>query len=522
MQTIVERMEHMPADPREDNALKATTDARLAALDLRIKDPHAEDYTESKVNVAVGKIFEIWQQWDSRKGTQLVFSDLFTPKNRQTTAMTIGESPETAVTDEYASLSFDEIVANQNGFSVYEDIKAKLVKIGVPAEQVCFIHDYNTDIQKARLFEAMNRGDVRILLGSTRKMGAGVNVQRRLVALHHLDCPYRPADLEQREGRIKRFGNYFHETDPDFEVEIFRYATEKTYDARQYQLIEVKANAIGQLRKGDSLIREIDDVYMEAANAAEMKAAATGNEYVFLQVQLAAELKKLEILYKNHRQEQFSLQDRIAELEQKPRRLINEMEAWQKEAAYRDKHTTSDFYFAGGGNIYTKEHRKEILDLLYQALGKVSLTTEYVDIGRYRGYALFAAKRQNAVNFYLEGENGRLAPGNLKFDLGKGEEINLNGLFQRVDNSLAGFEKLRDAALKEKERAEREYMLAAEKQGREFAQMERLTLMREDNIQVMEVLKRMKKDPDYAPNWKPRSLDYCKTEKQSVAGALEK
>ncbi len=180
----------------------------------------------------------------------------------------------------------DEMLAGSGPFSVYDDIKAKLIQHGIPADQVRFIHDAKTDLQKAKLFDEMNRGEVRILLGSTAKMGAGTNVQRRLVALHHLDAPWRPSDLEQREGRGLRQGNAFYEADPDgFEFTIYRYATKQTYDSRMWQTIEFKAAGIEQFRRGDLLTRTIEDVAGEAANAAEMKAA---NMYTLHKVMVTA------------------------------------------------------------------------------------------------------------------------------------------------------------------------------------------------------------------------------------------
>lgn len=189
----------------------------------------------------------------------------------------------------------DELLTSRGSgkFSVYDDIREKLIARGIPAEEIRFIHEAKTDLQRAKLFEQVRRGDVRFLLGSTSKMGAGTNVQALLVAEHNLDAPWRPRDLEQREGRIVRQGNLLYAEDPDgFEIELLRYATKQTYDARMWQTIEYKARAIEQFRKGDGLSRVIEDVAGEAANAAEMKAAATGNPLIFLQVQLSADLKR--------------------------------------------------------------------------------------------------------------------------------------------------------------------------------------------------------------------------------------
>ncbi|CAH2811848.1 MAG: helicase, Snf2 family [uncultured Caballeronia sp.] len=214
----------------------------------------------------------------------------------------------------------DELLASNADFSVYDDIKAKL-------------------------FDDMNRGHSRIMLGLTARMGAGTNVQRRLVAEHHLDAPWRPSDLEQREGRILRQGNLFYEEDPDgFEVEILRYATKQTYDSRMWQTIEYKAAGIEQFRKGDSLQRVIEDVASEAANAAEMKAAATGNPLIFMQVQLSADLKKVEALFSNYKRNQHSPESRVGWLGDADKRADRAVVRWtvRSRSATRQRPSSSD------------------------------------------------------------------------------------------------------------------------------------------------------------------------------------
>ncbi|MFC6523141.1 helicase-related protein [Undibacterium arcticum] len=253
---IIERMEHPPSDPRIDNPLKITNDARKAGLDYRLIDPSAPDFAGSKVNIMIDNIVRIHEDWDAKKGTQLVFCDLSTPKGKKgataivTPAVTIDDENEIE-DEEDTTVSMDEILAGSNRFSVYDDVKQKLIAKGIPEGQIRFIHDAKTDVQKDKLFAQMRAGDVRVLIGSTAKMGAGTNVQNKLVAEHHIDCPWRPSDLEQREGRIIRQGNEFFKAAPDeFEVEIIRYATEKTYDSRMWQTIEYKAAGIEQFRKG--------------------------------------------------------------------------------------------------------------------------------------------------------------------------------------------------------------------------------------------------------------------------------
>ena len=352
MDKIIQRMENLPRDPRIDNPLKVTNDARKAGLDFRLIEPTADDFEGSKLNAAVERIHEIWRDTTNDKGTQLVFCDLSTPKGGKVPASAqserqdlesgalidvdgtlVRETPEQEDMaeddgdDAHAGVvNMDEVIAMSSGkFSVYDDMKQKLMAKGIPAEEIAFIHDANTDIRKAKLFSDMNAGRVRILLGSTAKMGAGMNVQKRLVAAHHLDAPWRPSDLEQRNGRIIRQGNMFYERNPDtFTVKIFNYATKMTYDSRMWQCIEYKSAAIEQFRKGDLLQRVIDDVASEAANAAEMKAAASGNPLILMQVQLAADLRKLEALYSQHQRSQHRMRDRLKYLASTETRLAKE------------------------------------------------------------------------------------------------------------------------------------------------------------------------------------------------------
>lgn len=317
MATIVERAESMSGkDPSEDNMLKVTNDARKAALDIRLIDPEADDNPDSKTNYAVEQIMRLYRQWEDVSGTQLVFLDLSTPKGavakeraalqelRQQAA-----AGDDAAATKLANMSPDDITALESAFSVYDDMRAKLIAEGIPDQEIAFIHDANTDERKAALFEKVNRGEIRVLLGSTAKMGAGMNVQERLVALHHMDAPWKPSDLEQREGRIIRQGNQLYERDPEgFEIEIFRYATEMTYDARMWQTIEGKARFIEQLRNGDLSVRVIEDIAGQSASAAEMKAEASGNPLIMEEFKLRSELKKLEGLKKQHDRKQFSVE----------------------------------------------------------------------------------------------------------------------------------------------------------------------------------------------------------------------
>ena len=319
--TLVWRSENLPKRPEKgaDNMLKIMSDARKAALDMRLIDPRYPDHPHSKVNEAADRILGHYQKWHDDRGTQLVFIDLSTPKNAKAGEAArlrdLAERADNGDEDAIAALdkiSPDELLALESDFSVYDDLKQKLIARGIPEAEVAFIHDAKTELQKEELFGKVRTGRIRVLLGSTAKMGAGMNVQDRLVALHHLDAPWRPSDLEQREGRIIRQGNRLYERDPEgFEVHIERYATKQTLDSRMWQTIEGKANFIEQVRKGNTGVREIEDVGGEAANAAEMKAASSGNPLILEEMTLRQRIRRLENERTGHDREQFRIRDSI-------------------------------------------------------------------------------------------------------------------------------------------------------------------------------------------------------------------
>lgn len=326
--SLIHRAEHLPKGPPkkgDDNMLKIMSDARKAALDMRLIDPNYPDPDAnlnrpvSKIGNAAIAIKRIYDQWDADKGAQLVFIDLSTPKKarekegaRIRDLMMKAEQGDEDAQQKLDAMSPDEFDALTSEFSVYDDLRAKLLKLGIADKEIAYIHDANTDKQKAELFGKVRSGDIRVLMGSTAKMGAGMNVQERLVALHHIDAPWRPSDLEQREGRIIRQGNALYARDPkNFEVGVYRYATKNTLDARMWQTIEGKARFIEQLRKGDLSAREIEDVAGEAANAAEMKAAASGNPLILEEMDLRQKVRKLDAARSQHDREQFDIKRRI-------------------------------------------------------------------------------------------------------------------------------------------------------------------------------------------------------------------
>lgn len=289
-------------EPNIDNMLKVTNDGRKLALDQRMIDPMLPDDPDSKVNACVENVHRIWEEHADTKAAQLIFCDLSTPKNDGT-------------------------------FNVYDDIREKLIQRGIPAEQVRFIHEAGSDVKKKELFAKVRSGEVRVLLGSTQKMGAGTNVQDRLVALHNLDCPWRPSDLEQRQGRIERQGNMFPE------VEVFRYVTEQTFDAYLYQLVEGKQKFISQIMTSKSPVRSAEDVDEVALSFAEVKMLATGDERFKEKMDLDMQVSKLKVLKQSYLSQHYELEDRI--LQHFPKE-IKELErlisAYESDAPIAEQH----------------------------------------------------------------------------------------------------------------------------------------------------------------------------------------
>ncbi len=292
--------------PKEDNMLAVTTDGRKAALDFRLIDPKAQDFSESKVHLALEKIFEIWRNYAATRATQIVFCDLSAPKYGK-------------------------------GFSVYEFMRDELVARGVPDGEIAFIHDADTDSAKASMFQRMRRGTVRILFGSTPKLGVGTNVQRLLLAEHHLDAPWRPSDIEQRDGRALRPGN------EHAEVMLFRYVTERSFDSYMWQTLETKARFIAQVMRRDAAVRTIEDAELHALSYAEVKALATGNPQVIEKAGVDAEVARLSRLKAAWRNNSYALQTRAVSEQERIARKSKEIAALEEDIARR-KPTRGDAF----------------------------------------------------------------------------------------------------------------------------------------------------------------------------------
>lgn len=555
MEEIIKRMEHLPKDPRIDNPLKITNDARKAGLDYRLIAPESGDYDGSKSNAAVERIFQIWQNTAADRGTQLVFCDLSTPKGGAIAPQPApglefaeenffpnadaaqedaahaadyeegdtADAVEANDDDQAASVDMDACVAAGSRFSVYDDIRQKLMERGIPADEIAFIHDANTDIRKGKLFSDMQAGRVRILLGSTAKMGAGMNVQKRLVAAHHLDAPWRPSDLEQRNGRIIRQGNMLYERDPDkFSVGVYYYATKQTYDARMWQTIEYKAAAIEQFRKGDLLQRVIDDVQSEAANAADMKAAASGNPLILMQVKLASDLRKLEALHSQHQRSQHRLRDRLKWLGAAEGRLAKAQAVYTANCSLRDGNTRTVtekgktricLEWLNNGKVLTEKNGEQIQNILRDGVKDITRDSRARPLlGTYRGFEVSMLRTSRAQG----GDGFRLAlkgtgeqnfqPDNLVY--GFDEKFSLSGMFQRLDNF---FEKGLDTLYQNYQNSARQEMAEMDTVkaalGQEFPQQGELALVRENYSAVMRELKRMQDEPGYVSEWEEHTVN---------------
>lgn len=313
----VEAVQQRLVDPTEDNHLKITNDGRKLGLDQRILDPTLPDDPNSKVNHCVKNIFDIWQDTAADKSTQLVFCDLSTPKGvdegetredkKKETENTTSISDNDAVdeVEEYVMADYEETKRKEAMFNVYGDIRSKLVEMGIPREEIAFIHDYNTAEKKQKLFKDMQEGKVRVMIGSTAKCGAGMNVQNKLKALHDLDAPWRPSDLKQRSGRIIRQGN------ENEDVKIFRYATKDTFDAYLWQTLEKKQKFISQIMTSKSPVRSCNDVDGDALSYAEIKMLCCGNPNIKLKMELETDIDKLKILRASFNNAKYALETKL-------------------------------------------------------------------------------------------------------------------------------------------------------------------------------------------------------------------
>ena len=393
-----EQVRGCAVDPRVDNMLKITNDGRKCALDQRLLNDMLPDAGKSKVNACVENAFQVWEDGKDTQATQLIFCDLSTPKTDGT-------------------------------FNVYDDVRNKLVERGIPKEQIAFIHEYNTEVKKAELFAKVRAGQVRILMGSTPKLGAGTNVQDRLLALHHLDCPWKPSDLEQQEGRILRQGNQ------NDKVKIFRYVTENTFDSYMWQILENKQKFISQIMTSKSPVRACEDVDDTALSYAEIKALATGNEYIKEKMDLDVQVSKLKLLKANHTSQIYRLESDIAKRYPVQITALKEKIAGMRVDADVvkgiDLQDNDHFAMTVGGKLYTD--KKEAGVALISAASGLKSVKSAGQIGEYHGFAL-SSEYNFLSNTYTLTIKGKCS---YKIEFGK----DTLGNIQRIHNALSAIEK---------------------------------------------------------------------------------
>ena len=345
--------------------LKVTNDGRKAALDLRLIDENTPDLPDSKVNIAVNNITKIYNETKENKSTQLVFCDLSTPKSDGT-------------------------------FNIYDDMKRKLIDCGINEEEIAFIHNADTDEKKATLFEKMRNGEVRILFGSTSKMGAGMNVQTKLIALHHLDCPWRPSDIEQREGRILRQGN------ENEEVQIFRYVTEGSFDAYSYQLVQNKATFINQIMTASVGTRSIEDIDNSALSYAEVKAIATGNPLIMDKFKVENELKQMSVLKSRYDSSKKEMEkDLMIEYPKRLKAAQNTIELIKQDLPKVVDTSGNNFSIEIQGQFF--EDRSKAGEAILRL--KSVLTSEEKIIGKFCDFDLVGSQDEvmHLTHYYLKG-----------------------------------------------------------------------------------------------------------------------
>lgn len=425
-----EKIRNRMVDSSVDNMLKITNDGRKLALDQRLTNDMLEDFEHSKVATCADNIYSIWDKTSEDKSAQLVFCDLSTPHN-------------------------------DGKFNVYDDLKTKLIDRGIPEEEIAFIHDANTDVRKQELFNKVRRGQVRVLIGSTQKMGAGTNCQDRLIALHDLDCPWRPSDLIQRSGRIIRQGN------KNPEVDIYRYVTEGTFDAYLYQLVENKQRFISQIMTSKTPVRFAEDIDETALSYAEIKALAAGNPDIIEKTELDTQVAKLKLLKQNYLSEKYELEDKVIKYyPNEIKRLENRIEDMKEDIEVFNNNNTPDNSFEKmniKGTDFTerKEAGEKIIEIC-----KSMTNPEPLEIGEYKGFKIILSFDTMDRKFYASMKN------NLSYKTELGSDP--SGNITRIDNVLNGIETRLSSVENNLEDTKKNYESAKKEIEKPFPQEEEL------------------------------------------------
>lgn len=425
-----EKIRNRMVDSSVDNMLKITNDGRKLALDQRLTNDMLEDFEHSKVATCADNIYSIWDKTNDDKSAQLVFCDLSTPHN-------------------------------DGKFNVYDDLKTKLIDRGIPEEEIAFIHDANTDARKQDLFNKVRRGQVRVLIGSTQKMGAGTNCQDRLIALHDLDCPWRPSDLIQRSGRIIRQGN------KNPEVDIYRYVTEGTFDAYLYQLVENKQRFISQIMTSKTPVRFAEDIDETALSYAEIKALAAGNPDIIEKTELDTQVAKLKLLKQNYLSEKYELEDKVIKYyPNEIKRLENRIEDMKEDIEVFNNNNTPDNSFdkmniKGTDFTERKEAGEKIIEIC-----KSMTNPEPLEIGEYKGFKIILSFDTMDRKFYASMKN------NLSYKTELGSDP--SGNITRIDNILNGIETRLSSIENNLEDTKKNYESAKKEIEKPFPQEEEL------------------------------------------------
>ncbi len=618
--SIIDRMqkcEGKKSKKGQDNILSCTTDARKVALDYRLIDPNAKVEKEFSKSYAMAKnIYENYLETHATKGTQLGFIGLSTPKthsqkvslealdnaheienknpldeaqelleslssydeNGNLIAPSKKELENELKEQEAKSVNLDEWLAKSCSFDVYSDVLRHLVQMGIPQNEIAFIHDAKTEEQKQDLFKKLNRGEVRVLLGSPAKMGVGTNVQERLVAMHELDCPWRPDELLQMEGRGIRQGNILHQNDPEnFRMKIYRYATEKTYDSRMWQIIETKSKGIEQFRNAHKLgLNELEDFNMGSSNASEMKAEATGNPLIIEEVKLRAEIKNEEAKYKAFNKENYfneeNLKNNSSKLDYLKQELkdletlqsavvipihteiklydlkneeskdyelikVKEVEPLKENASMSEELTHKTLKEQ---NKQIAEQNKEKLDAIKKQFAS-NLNDLFFNEERdcklleYKGFVVNAYKTKYQVEFSLspkDNPNIAYSPSNMVYKNDTGNmfssynfcgEIKFDGFLKRLDNAITKLpEKIKELenSLKTTQENIAKYTRLVE-QKPSYPRLEYLQALKWDHKTLIDDLAKMSKNRDYKPVFNPKSQEVLEKMNAEKRASLE-
>lgn len=443
--------------PYEDNMLKITSDGKKLALDPRCFVPESEDEEGSKLNVASEYIREIWERTSDFNGTQIVFCDLSTPKKR-----------------------FDDYEYGTD-FNAYNDLKYKLVQRGIPKDEIAFIHDAKTDEEKQDLFDKVNSGKIRVLIGSTEKCGAGTNVQKRLVALHHLDTPYRPSDLEQREGRIIRQGN------ENKKVDIYTYVTERTFDSYSYQILENKQKFISQINKGDLTVREAEDIDETTLSYAEIKAITAANPKIKRKMEVDAEIARLRVLEGQYKKNLYELQDKIRkdfpEDIRKQELLIERVTLDLMHLQSSKPENPEAFEISVNGTVYTdkKEGGKALTEALYKSKPETA-------VAEYRGFKI----SMNPITILTATEREITLTANGQYTLSIGESA--SGNLTRLENFIEDFPKRKERLENRLKQLKDDLEIAKEQVEKPFEHKEHLLELLSEQTELNAELDLDKKD----------------------------